>query len=288
MAGFEHEQPRTLRRWAWVTAQAAAISIVLGVTTVLLGPLAATGIVCVVLWVALFRCMRALRVQQEATEGYLETVRDKYDSIIGVLCGAMNLRDDIKSFHTSRVSKLAALVAVEMGMRHDEIRLLQKSAVLADIGKIEIAESILTKPGDLSGQEWEQMKKHPELSYKILNSITHLRDAGDTVLAHHERFDGQGYPRALKGEEIPLAARVLAVADSYTAMTSDRPHRKKMSHEMAIKEILRNSLTQFDPEVVRAFVRCEERGQIAPTTDEDESEVFQAIPAFLASAGADA
>jgi HD-GYP domain-containing protein (c-di-GMP phosphodiesterase class II) len=288
MAGFEHDPPKTVKRWAWVTAQAAAMSIVLGVTTVTLGPLAATGIVCVILWIALFRNMRQVRTQQETMEGYLEAVRDKYDSIIGVLCGAMNLRDDIKSFHTSRVSKLAATVAVELGMRHDEIRLLQKSAVLADIGKIEIAESILTKPGDLSGHEWEQMKKHPELSFKILTSITHLRDAGDTVLAHHERFDGQGYPRQLKGEEIPLAARVLAVADSYTAMTSDRPHRKKMSHEMAIKEILRNSLTQFDPEVVRAFVRCEERGQIVPTTEEEENEQFQAIPAFLASAGADA
>jgi HD-GYP domain-containing protein (c-di-GMP phosphodiesterase class II) len=288
MAAFHHEKPSKVRRWAWVTAQAAAISVVLGVTTVLLGPLAATGIVCVVLWVALFRNMREQRRQEQTMEGYLDAVRDKYDSIIGVLCGAMNLRDDIKSFHTSRVSTLAEMVAVEMGLRHDEIRLLQKSAVLADIGKVEIAESILTKPGELSGKEWEQMKRHPELGFKILTGITHLRDAGDTVLAHHERFDGQGYPHGLRGEEIPAAARILAVADAYTAMTSDRPHRKRMTHEMAVKEILRNSLTQFDPEVVRAFVRCDEQGKVVGTSSEPEPAELPAFEIAAISAVADA
>jgi HD-GYP domain-containing protein (c-di-GMP phosphodiesterase class II) len=285
---IEREQKQKAR-WRWIRfgTLVVVVSTILGITTVLVSPIAAVGMVCAILWLALYRSQRDLRNQQETMDGYLDAVRDKYDSIIGVLCGAMNLRDDIKSLHTSRVSKLSAMVASELGLRYEEIRLLQKSAVLADIGKIEIAESILTKPGDLSGQEWEQMKRHPELGYRILSGISHLRDAGETVLAHHERYDGQGYPRGLKGEEIPIAARILAVVDSYTAMTSDRPHRKKMSHEMAVKEILRNSLTQFDPEVVRAFVRCDERGQVTDTVDEAPTAIptFGAVAAISGEAG---
>jgi HD-GYP domain-containing protein (c-di-GMP phosphodiesterase class II) len=240
------------------------MSLVLAVTAFFISPVAAVGVVCAMLWLALFFSLRALRDERTKLDGYLGSLRDKYDSIIGVLCGAMELEDDMKSQHMSRVGELAILVATELGMRKDEIRVLQKAAILADIGKIEIAEHILSKPGALSEQEWKEMKRHPDLGYKILSGIAHLRDAADIVLAHHERFDGQGYPRNLKGEEIPLGARILSVVDAYTAMTSDRPHRKKMSHEMAIKEILRNSLTQFDPEVVRAFVRCEERGLVTP------------------------
>jgi HD-GYP domain-containing protein (c-di-GMP phosphodiesterase class II) len=155
-----------------------------------------------------------------------------------------------------------------MGMRKGDICLLQKAALLADCGKVEIAQGILTKPGELTDAEWTEMKRHPELGYEFLNSIRNLRDCGDIVLAHHERFDGQGYPRGLKGEAIPLGARIFAVVDAYTAMTSDRPHRKRLTHETALKEILRNSLTQFDPEVVRAFQRCEERGQITDSMGE--------------------
>ena len=287
MAGIEGRKPSRVLRVARYSALTFVVSAVLLAATLFVSAFAALALVCAVLWAALFRVVRDVRSQRETMDGYLDAVSDKYDSIIGVLCGAMNLRDDIKSLHTSRVSKLAARVASEMGLRFEDIRLLQKSAVLADIGKIEIAESILTKPGDLSGHEWDEMKRHPELGYAILSGISNLRDAGEIVLAHHERYDGQGYPRGLRGEEIPIAARILSVVDSYTAMTSDRPHRKKMSHDMAVKEILRNSLTQFDPEVVRAFVRCDERGQVVEAVEDPEPE---AVPAFgfAAAVGADA
>jgi HD-GYP domain-containing protein (c-di-GMP phosphodiesterase class II) len=277
MAGLEGRKSSRALRVARYVVLIAVMSLVLLAATLFVSPFAALALVCAVLWAALFRVVRDFRSQRATMDGYLEAVSDKYDSIIGVLCGAMNLRDDIKSLHTSRVSKLAATVASEMGLRFEDIRLLQKSAVLADIGKIEIAESILTKPGDLSGHEWDEMKRHPEMGYTILSGISSLRDAGEIVLAHHERYDGQGYPRGLRGEEIPIAARILSVVDSYTAMTSDRPHRKKMSHDMAVKEILRNSLTQFDPEVVRAFVRCDERGQVVEAVEDREP---QAVPAF--------
>ena len=260
-----------VRRVVLAVLKLTAFSAVLAALTVFISPLAAVGLVCVTLWAALFISRRALQRERGSLDGYLTSIRDKYDSIIGVLCGAMNLKDDIKSIHTSRVAQLASMIASEMGMRRDEIRLLQKAAVLADIGKIEIAETILSKPGDLDSEEWDEMRRHPELGHRILSGISHLRDAGEIVLAHHERFDGQGYPRGLKGEEIPLGARILLVVDAYSAMTSDRPHRRKMTHEMALKEILRNSLTQFDPEVVRTFVRCEERGMISPAVAEEEA-----------------
>jgi HD-GYP domain-containing protein (c-di-GMP phosphodiesterase class II) len=256
-----------MRGAAFFALKVTLLSVGLAAVTIFFGPLVAVASVCTLLWAALFLSLRTIRDERLKLDRYLRTVRDKYDSIVGVLCGAMDLQDDMKAQHTSRVGQLASLLAAEMGMRKEEIQLLQKAAILADIGKIEIAESILSKPGALSEQEWKEMKRHPELGHRILTSIAHLRDASDIVLAHHERYDGQGYPRGLKGEEIPLGARVLLVVDAYIAMTSDRPHRKKMGHDMAMKEILRNSLTQFDPEVVRGFVRCEERGQVDATPE---------------------
>jgi HD-GYP domain-containing protein (c-di-GMP phosphodiesterase class II) len=253
----------------------AALTLFVSAEAALVGALAA-------LWAGLFLSVRHSRAEGKRTDAYVQSVKDKYDSIIGVLCGALYLQDDINVNHKSRVSRLASTIAIEMGMRGDEVRLLQKASILADIGKIEIAQGIITKPGALTDREWKEMKRHPEHGYRILNGIPALRDAAAIVLAQRERYDGQGYPRGLKAEEIPLGARIFALADAYCAMTSDRPHRKKMPHEMALKEILRNSLTQFDPEVVRAFVRCEERGLI------DESTTMSAQTVTVTSGAASA
>jgi HD-GYP domain-containing protein (c-di-GMP phosphodiesterase class II) len=270
-------RPRRLRTVAILFVVAVLVCSALAAITVFASVTAALIAGIAFLWVGLLAAIRQARAEARRVDIFLEQAKDKYDSIIGVLCGSLHLKDDINVNHTSRVSRLASMVAEEMGMRGDEVRLLQKAAILADIGKIEIAQGIITKPGELSEQEWREMKRHPEYGYQILSSIVHLRDARDLVLSHHERFDGQGYPRGLKGEEIPLGARIFSVADAYCAMTSDRPHRKKMPHEMALKEILRNSLTQFDPEVVRAFVRCEERGLI------NEWHGAEAAPANMAT-----
>jgi HD-GYP domain-containing protein (c-di-GMP phosphodiesterase class II) len=187
-------------------------------------------------------------------------VHQKYNSIVSALTVAMGLRDDMSASHARRVSDLTFILAQQMRVGHEETQLIQRAAVLADIGKMEIAEGILSKEGELSEPEWAEMRRHPELGSRILADILNFSDAAAVVLAHHERFDGQGYPHGLRGEDIPIGSRIYAVADAYIAMTSDRPHRKKMSHDMALKEILRNSLTQFDPAVVRAFVRAEEMG----------------------------
>lgn len=263
----------------FLVAALAACSA-LAALTLLVDPVAALVGGVVVLWVALLNTLRHARSEGKRLDACVETVKEKYDSIIGVLCGALYLQDDINVNHKSRVSRLASTIAMELGMRVDDLRLLQKAAILADIGKIDIAKGIISKPGALSDEEWKEMKRYPEHGYHILNGMPALKDAAGIVLAQRERYDGQGYPRGLKGEEIPLGARIFSLADAYCAMTSDRPHRKKMPHEMALKEVLRNSLTQFDPEVVRAFVRCEERGLItdAPGPEPAVRAVASGVP----------
>ncbi|MEO8456385.1 MAG: HD-GYP domain-containing protein [Chloroflexota bacterium] len=260
----QRKTPRK-RRLSRAVVQALALVVVgcvLAALTLLVSGTAAILVACAVLWAALYIALRDLKTANRRADATVQAARDKYDAVIGSLTSALELDDDIRGDHVSRMRQLATVLAAELGMKKADISLLQKATLLADCGKVEIAQSILTKPGALTEQEWDEMKRHPEFGYEFLNGMRHLRDCGDIVLSHHERFDGQGYPRGLKGEDIPLGARIFAVVDAYTAMTSDRPHRKKMSHEIALKEILRNSLTQFDPEVVRAFQRCEERGLI--------------------------
>jgi len=258
--------------------QVAAICTVLAAATLLVGSTEAILVVALGLWASLYLALRRLQRADKRAESVIQNSRDKYDAVIGSLTTALELDDDMRGDHVARVRSLAGILAAEMGMRKGEVCLLQKAALLADCGKIEIAQEILTKPGALTDQEWAQMKRHPEFGYEFLNSIRHLRDCGEIVLSHHERFDGQGYPRGLKGDGIPLGARIISVVDAYTAMTSDRPHRKKLPHEMAIKEILRNSLTQFDPDVVRAFQRCVERGEIVGIEGETQEPTRPELP----------
>ena len=124
-----------------------------------------------------------------------------------------------------------------------------------DIGKISIDNNILTKPGKLTDDEWLDMKKHPGIGYRIAMTSSDLRPIAEYILCHHERWDGKGYPQGLTGEDIPLLSRILAVADAYDAMTSDRTYRKAMLGEHAINEIIENSGTQFDPGVVETFLK---------------------------------
>ncbi len=234
--------------------------LMLAAATVAAGALAAMVVACLALSATLLLTLRSLRRERNRTESKVMGVHQKYSSIVAALTSAMGLRDDMSASHSLRVSDLASILAEQMRMGHEETQLIQRASVLADIGKMEIAEGLLSKEGELSEQGWSKMQRHPELGAKILADILNLSDAAEVVLAHHERFDGQGYPHGLKGDEIPVGSRIYAVADAYIAMTSDRPHRKKMSHETALKEILRNSLTQFDPAVVHAFVSAEEMG----------------------------
>jgi HD-GYP domain-containing protein (c-di-GMP phosphodiesterase class II) len=191
---------------------------------------------------------------------HAQDLRASYDSIVSVLCAALDLRDNVTTGHARRLSEIASVVAWQMGLRKEQLRQIEKAAILHDIGKIGVADAVLSKAGPLDDSEWTEMKRHPELGYQILSRIDFLRDAADVVFAHHERHDGDGYPRGLKGAEIPIGAQIFAVADAYDAMTTHRPYRRAFPHRRAVDEIVRNAGTQFDPDVVRAFLEAERRG----------------------------
>jgi len=171
------------------------------------------------------------------------------------LVTALEAKDRYTSGHTKRVTEYAIMAARGMGMDRFAIEQIRRAALLHDIGKIGIRLESLNKPEKLSGGEYEAFKDHPRQSRLILEPIQFLKDILPVVEAHHERWDGAGYPQALKAEEIPLGARILAVADSFDAMTSDRPYRRALSRQAAIKELRSNAGSQFDPQVVEVFIR---------------------------------
>ena len=145
-------------------------------------------------------------------------------------------------------------MAKKLKLPPQEIESIEVAALLHDIGKIGVQKSILNKPGKLNNEEWREVRRHPEFSYKILKEVNFPWDVKPTIYAHHERYDGKGYPAGLKGEKIPLGARILAVADTFAAMTSDRAYRKGLSKEVAIEELKRVAGTQLDPELVKVFI----------------------------------
>lgn len=156
--------------------------------------------------------------------------------------------------HGKRVSCLCEAIGIAMERSESELNELKTVGLLHDIGKIAIDEKILNKPGRLTTEEWNEIKRHPEIGYRILSSVNDMAELAELVLAHHERWDGKGYPKGLKGEEIPLQARIIAVADAYDAMTSERAYRNPLSREEAFEELRKNEGTQFDPEIIRIFI----------------------------------
>jgi len=175
------------------------------------------------------------------------------------LAAALDMRDTGTAQHSQTVGRYCEAMARELGFDHDRIERVRLAGVLHDIGKIGVVDSILRKPGPLTDEEREAMSKHPEIGARILGG-SGLDDIRRWIVAHHERPDGRGYPHALSGDEIPLEAKILAVGDAYEAMTSDRVYRKALGAEVSRKELRRGSASQFDPEVVRAFLKILERG----------------------------
>ncbi|HVC08541.1 MAG TPA: HD domain-containing phosphohydrolase [Elusimicrobiota bacterium] len=180
---------------------------------------------------------------------YLEMVR--------TLARAVDSKDAYTHEHSERASNIARRLAQELGLPTPMVRYVEYAALLHDIGKIGIDEAILLKPGKLTAEEYEIMKKHPMIGHQILSPVKFLGPVAQMVLHHQEWYNGQGYPEGLKGEDIPLGARIVAIIDAWDAMTSDRPYRKALPREVAVGELKRGAGTQFDPKIVEIFLSLE-------------------------------
>ena len=185
-------------------------------------------------------------------------------TMLPMLSRAIEARDPYTQGHSTRVTVLAEAIARRLGWDEERLSHLQVGGPLHDLGKLAISDDVLSKPGRLDEHELAQIREHPKLGARILFRLSSFRKALPYVLYHHERWDGGGYPTGRSGEQIPLEARVLAIADAFDAMTSDRPYRRALSHEEAVAEVARCAGTQFDPEIVAVFL--EVVGEAAPLT----------------------
>jgi len=194
------------------------------------------------------------RLYEELEEMFFQTA----DS----LADAIEQRDPYTGGHTRRVTQYSLAIAKYLRLKHLDRKWLKIASVLHDIGKIGIGDSILKKPERLSPEEFNLIKRHSDIGVKIIEHIRQLREIVPGVKYHHEQVDGKGYPDGLRGDEIPMLAKIVAVADTYDAITTDRPYRKAMEKEVAIEELKRCSGTQLDKEVVEAFIQAYQKGEI--------------------------
>jgi putative nucleotidyltransferase with HDIG domain len=174
--------------------------------------------------------------------------------MLSVLSRVIEARDPYTKGHSARVTALAEAVARRLGWSNAEIALLRLGGPLHDIGKLAVSNEVLRKPGQLDEREMDEIRQHPSIGAKMLMRLSAFREALPYVLYHHERWDGTGYPSGKSGEAIPIEARVLAVADAFDAMTSDRPYRTALTRDEALAEVARGAGTQFDPEIARVFL----------------------------------
>jgi len=194
------------------------------------------------------------RLYQDLEEMFFQTAES--------LADAIEKRDPYTGGHTQRVTQYSLIIAKYLDLKPLEKKWLKIASVLHDIGKIGVEDHILKKPNPLSAEEYDIIKKHSNMGAEILEHVKQLRNIVPGVKYHHEKIDGGGYPDGLKGEHIPLLAKIVAVADTYDAMTTDRPYRRALKKDEAVEELKRCAGTQFDQEVVKAFVKAYEKGEI--------------------------
>jgi putative nucleotidyltransferase with HDIG domain len=192
-------------------------------------------------------------------EAAMRRIELTYDETLEALGAALDLRDTETAGHSRRVSRYCEVLARKIGCTEEQLRQIARGSYLHDIGKIGTPDAILLKPGKLTEEETTIMQRHARIGYDLVSRIAFLAPAAEIVLTHQERFDGTGYPQGLVGREIPLGARVFAVADTLDAMTSDRPYRRALPYSTAREEIGRESGSQFDPDVVRTFLSVPEQ-----------------------------
>lgn len=191
-------------------------------------------------------------------KSYME-MREVYLDTLAALVDAMDAKDSYTRGHSERVAVYAVEIAREMKLPEDQVEVIQHMALLHDVGKIGIHDEILNKPGQLENGEFDQVKKHSEIGARIINEISDLGHAKEYILYHHEKYNGTGYPAGLRGNQIPLGARIITVADCFDAMTSNRSYRDALSLGQAVLELKMCSSSQFDPKIVDVFVRVLER-----------------------------
>ena len=192
----------------------------------------------------------------ERQRRYIRELKGSYISTLKALAETTDARDSYTQGHSERVARYAVLIAKEMLLAERQIYNLEQAALLHDIGKIAVPDTVLHKTGSLNEEEWVMMKKHSEYSQRIVSNLNFLSETLPTILYHHKRFDRKGYPLERLEGEIPVTAGILAVADAFDAMTTDRPYRNKLSLEQALEELEKCAGTQFDPVVVEAFKRA--------------------------------
>jgi HD-GYP domain-containing protein (c-di-GMP phosphodiesterase class II) len=198
---------------------------------------------------------RELVSMNESLQRTSERLETSHVSVIAALLGSLAAKDRSTDGRSAASMQHALAVAKALGLGPDEIAAVNLGALFHDIGKIGIPEHILRKPSALSDEEWAEMKTHPTIGANLIGEVPNLERIRPIVLAHHEHYDGSGYPNGLKGDEIPLAAQIISVADTYEAMTSTRPYRSALTHDEAIAELRRVAGTQLNPIVVEAFIR---------------------------------
>ncbi len=176
------------------------------------------------------------------------------DKTIRTLMSILYEKSSREEQHSRRVSDYCYALGRQLGLSVDDSVRLAKIGLLHDIGKISIPNAILDKPGRLLPLEWEEIQEHPVNGHRFLSAVVGMEEVAETVLCHHERLDGEGYPHGIRGQQIPLNARIVAVADAYDAMVSARPYRHRLTPEQALEELRRGAGTQFDPDIVQAFL----------------------------------
>ncbi len=246
VAIYAHSRPWSVFRSIWYEALREEIALfLLGFLTVL--------VVQIHLW-AIFLTAVPIALVYISLRNSLQLrvlTRDAVEKMADVI----DHRDPYTAGHSIRVAELATRIAQEMGLPWEEIQLIRAAARVHDLGKIEIDSNVLRKPGRFDDREWELMRRHPIVGAEIISRFPEFARGADYIRYHHERWDGRGYPYGLKGEEIPLGARIIAVADAYDAMATDRPYRKALSTDVIRRELERGAGVQWDPKVVIAFFR---------------------------------
>jgi HD-GYP domain-containing protein (c-di-GMP phosphodiesterase class II) len=200
--------------------------------------------------------------QNQAIEAAYEELELTYDRTLAALMSALDARDRETEGHSTRVSDLACLLSVELGLSASAMKAIERGSMLHDIGKIGISDTILHKPSPLTDEEWIWMRQHPDIGAHIIEDIPFLQDTLPIIRYHHERWDGSGYPVGLSGKNIPLQARIFAVADAFDALISNRPYRNRTSVGEAMEYLRAQSGILFDPEMVSAFERMWEKNEL--------------------------